>query len=105
VSKKGIARKRSSIDPAAMHTVMVVGVGCCLLALGLLVGRALGSGDQRLGPAALAFVPLWLIGAAINMWIGVRHAAYSVAEEAPIFLIVFAIPTAIALLVRWKLAS
>lgn len=88
-----------------MHTVMVIGLGCCLLAVCLLVARALGSGNQLLGPAALAFVPLWLIGAAINMWIGVRRAGYSVADEAPIFLIVFGIPTAIALLVRWKLAS
>ena len=36
------------------------------------------------------------------MWIGVTRAGYSVAEEAPIFLLVFAVPAAMALLVLWR---
>jgi hypothetical protein len=43
------------------------------------------------GRAALAFVPLWFIGAVINMWIGVSRAGYSLTDEAPIFLIVFGV--------------
>jgi hypothetical protein len=58
-----------------------------------------------LGRAALAFVPLWFIGAVINMWIGISRAGYSLADEAPIFLIVFGVPAAVATLLRWKLAS
>jgi hypothetical protein len=98
-----------------MHTVIVIGLGLCLLGLCLLVGRFLigrlrigpgvGSGSDVLARAALAFVPLWLIGAALNMWIGVARAGYSLAEEAPIFLIVFGVPAASALLLRWRLAS
>jgi hypothetical protein len=34
----------------------------------------------------------------------VAKAGYSVAEEAPIFLVVFAVPAALALLVAWSLA-
>jgi hypothetical protein len=49
------------------------------------------------------FIPVWLVAAAVNMWIGVTRAGYSVAEEAPIFLIVFAVPAAVALLVAWAL--
>ena len=45
---------------------------------------------------------LWLVAAGINMWVGVSKAGYSVAEEAPIFLVVFAVPTAVALLVLWR---
>ena len=53
--------------------------------------------------AARWFVPIWLIAAAINMWVGVAKAGYSVAEEAPIFLVVFAVPAAVAILVAWSL--
>lgn len=59
-------------------------------------------GASGIGSAALAFLPLWFIGAGINMYIGVRQAGYSVADEAPIFLVVFAIPAAAALSVWWK---
>jgi hypothetical protein len=37
------------------------------------------------------------------MYVGVKRAGYSVAEEAPVFLVVFAIPAAAALLAWWKL--
>jgi hypothetical protein len=60
----------------------------------LLIGRTNG---------ARLFIPLWLVGAGINMWIGVTRAGYSVAEEAPIFLLVFAVPAAVALLVLWRM--
>jgi hypothetical protein len=39
---------------------------------------------------------------AVNMWIGVARAGYSVAEEFPIFLLIFAVPAAVAGLVSWK---
>jgi len=37
----------------------------------------------------------------IAMWLGVTKAGYSVAEEAPIFVLVFAVPAAVALVVWW----
>lgn len=40
-----------------------------------------------------------LVGAAFNMWIGVHQGGYSVTEELPIFLGIFALPTMIAALV------
>jgi hypothetical protein len=49
------------------------------------------------------FIPVWLVLAAVNLWVGVTRAGYSVAEEAPIFLVVFAVPAAVALLVAWGL--
>ena len=68
--------------------------GLTLLAVLLLLG---------ISRAALWFIPIWLVCAAINMWVGVSSAGYSVAAELPIFVLVFAVPAAIALMVRWKL--
>jgi len=87
-----------------MHTIIVLALGLGLLGVCLLVARVIGTGSSALARAALVFVPLWFIGAAINLWIGVSSAGYSVADEAPIFLLVFAIPTAVALLVRRRVA-
>jgi len=81
----------------------------------LSVLTALAQGCQRLSrvkgvASVVAFASIArtqdetrLVAAAVNMWIGVTRAGYSVAEEAPIFLIVFAVPAAVALLVAWAL--
>ena len=85
-----------------MHTLMVIGVGLLLLALSAGLGRAVGA-HVGMVRGFLAFLPLWFIGAAVNMYIGVKRAGYSVAVEAPIFVLVFAVPAAIALGLWWKL--
>lgn len=85
-----------------MHTAIVLAGGFGLLGLCAIAGRILG-GTYGAATAALVFLPLWLIAAAINMYIGVKRAGYSVAEETPIFVVVFAIPAAAALFVWWKL--
>jgi hypothetical protein len=53
--------------------------------------------------AAIYFLPVWLIATAVNLWYGVTQAGYSVKDEAPIFLLVFAVPAIMALLAWWKL--
>ncbi|HEX5004646.1 MAG TPA: hypothetical protein VFV65_04980 [Gemmatimonadales bacterium] len=87
------------------HTLKVLAGGLVLLGLFLLGGRMLSASAPALGMAGAVrwFIPVWLVAAAVNMWIGVTRAGYSVAEEAPIFLIVFAVPAAVALLVAWAL--
>jgi hypothetical protein len=85
-----------------MHTVQVIAGGLLLLGLFLVLGRTLG-GAAGMPKAALYFVVAWFIAAAINMYIGVSQAGYSVADEAPMFLIVFGVPAAIALVLRWRL--
>ncbi len=82
-----------------MHTIKIIAGGFALLALCLLIGRLSGVG---VAAAAKVFLPLWLIAAGINMYIGVARAGYSVAEEAPVFAVVFAVPAAAALLVYWR---
>ena len=69
-----------------MHTAIVIGIGFVVLAASLVVGRPAG-GATAVATAALVFLPIWLLGAAVNMAIGVRRAGYTVAEEAPVFLL------------------
>ena len=87
-----------------LHTVKVIGVGFVLLALCLLAGRLMGGPGQTtlLARSALVFIALWLVGAGINMWVGVSKAGYSVKEEIPFFFIVFLIPAAVALVFWWR---
>lgn len=87
-----------------MHTVIVMAGGFMLLATCLLLGHAFGGGRHGMVMGAQAFLPLWFILAGINLWIGVSRAGYSVAEEAPIFLGVFAGPAILAALLWWKLS-
>jgi hypothetical protein len=86
-----------------MHTIKVMAVGFALLAACLVLCRFAGSSSPAAGLVlgAKVFLPLWLIGAGINMWMGVSKAGYSVADEAPVFVVVFAVPAAVALLVWW----
>ncbi|HET8622261.1 MAG TPA: hypothetical protein VFM14_01735 [Gemmatimonadales bacterium] len=51
---------------------MIAG-GFALLAVCLAVARGLsGPGPAAMVSAAKAFLPLWLVAAAVNMWIGVQ---------------------------------
>jgi hypothetical protein len=84
-----------------MHTVMVITGGLALMAFCLAVGHWLG-GSTGLARAALLFLPLWLIATAVNLWVGVAKAGYSVAEELPILAALFVPLAAIALFVWWK---
>ena len=85
-----------------MHTVKVMAGGFIALLVCLVLGRFLGgAGQASMATAALYFIPLWLVGAGINMWVGVSKAGYSVADEAPIFLVIFAVPAAVALALWW----
>jgi hypothetical protein len=81
-----------------MHTIMVVLGGFLLLGACLLAGRL----TKTMAIAALIFIPIWFGAALVNLWIGVSRAGYSVAEELPIFLAVFAIPAVVALFIWWK---
>ena len=84
-----------------MHTLLVIAIGLAVLGLCAFVGHTLG-GASGTAVGALVFLPVWFIGAGINLLIGVKKAGYSIAEEAPIFLVVFAAPAVLALLAWWR---
>ena len=85
-----------------MRTLIIIGIGFALLGLCLGAGWLAG-GAAKLKLAALVFVGLWFIAAAVNMYVGVARAGYSFMEELPIFLLIFAVPSIAAVLLRWKL--
>jgi hypothetical protein len=84
-----------------MHTIIVIAIGFALLGACVLIGHLIG-GTSAIVTAVIVFLPLWLIGAGINMYVGVSRAGYSVAEELPIFVVIFAIPAAVAGFLWWK---
>ena len=81
--------------------IIILG-GILLLGLALLAGRWIGGTAAGMVTAAKIFMGLWLVAALANMWIGVASAGYSVTEELPIFLVIFAVPAAVAGFVWWK---
>jgi hypothetical protein len=86
-----------------VRTAAIIAAGFVLLGLFLLVARWIDGADTKTTVvAAQVFIPVWLAAAGINMWIGVSQAGYSVAEELPILLLIFAPPAAAAAFVWWN---
>jgi hypothetical protein len=85
-----------------MHTVLVIFGGFLLLGLCLLLGRWT---DLGIAKAAPAFLTIWLVVAAINMWVGVNKAGYAFGDELPIFLVIFSIPAIVTAVIWWKFSN
>ena len=86
-----------------MRTALFLAAGLLLLAASLLLGRLFSANYPGATlPATVAYVALWLVIAGANMWIGVAKAGYSVTEELPIFLLIFGLPAAAAVVLKWK---
>jgi len=86
-----------------MHILLVLGGGLILLGLFILFGWLWSASAAGMALAAKAFVPVWLLVAAVNMWVGVAYAGYSAREEFPILLLVFAVPAAAAGIATWRM--
>ena len=88
-----------------MRTMVIILGGFVLLAVCIIVAKRLGGGAEApIGPAVAIFIAAWFVLAAINMWLGVARAGYTFREELPIFLLIFLVPTAAAVFLRWKLS-
>ena len=86
-----------------MRTALFLVAGLLLLAASLLLGRLFSANyPGATVVATVAYVALWLIIAGANMWVGVARAGYSVTEELPIFFLIFGLPAAVAILLKWK---
>jgi hypothetical protein len=86
-----------------MRTLLFLVVGLLLLAACLLLGRLFAvSYPSATQLATIAFISLWLAIAGTNLWVGVAKAGYTISDELPIFLLVFGVPTLVALVVKWK---
>jgi hypothetical protein len=85
-----------------MRTAIIILAGLALLGLFVVVGGRFFAGPQATATAAKLFIPIWLVAALANLWLGVARAGYSVGEELPIFLAIFVIPAAVAALLWWR---
>ena len=86
-----------------MRTALFLVAGLLLLAASALLGRLFSANYPGATFAAtVAYVALWFVIAGANMWIGVAKAGYSVTEELPIFLLIFGLPAAAAIVLKWK---
>jgi hypothetical protein len=87
-----------------VRTLLFLVAGLLLLAAFLLLAKLFSPNyPDATRLATIAYVALWFIIAGVNMWVGVSRAGYSVAEELPIFLLIFGVPAAVALLLKWRL--
>ena len=86
-----------------MRTLVIILGGFVLWAACLGIARLLThASPSSMTTATTTFIALWFVVAAANLWIGVSRVGYSFQEELPIFLLIFSLPAAVAILVKWK---
>jgi hypothetical protein len=87
-----------------MRSVIIIVGGFVLWAVCLGIAKLLAGthGNASATIATTVFVVLWFLLAAANLWLGVARAGYSFQEELPIFLLIFLLPAAVAVVVKWK---
>lgn len=86
-----------------MRTILFLTSGLFLMASLLIAAKLFAEHVPSAPSWALALgLTLWLAATGANMWIGVSKAGYSVSEELPILLLLFAVPSVAAVLVRWR---
>lgn len=84
-----------------MHMLMVMLAGVLLLAVFLLFGWLWGHSQAGVATGAKLFLPAWLGVAAVNLWVGVSRAGYTVMQELPILAANVALPGAVAVRAAW----
>ena len=86
-----------------MRTLVFVAGGFVLLALCLGGAKLLANHiAEPMRAAVIVFSVVWFVVAAVNLWVGVAQAGYAFTEELPIFLLIFGLPVAVAVFVKWK---
>ena len=87
-----------------MRTAIIIAVGFVLWTACLGVAKLLASSStSSMITATVAFVVIWCVAAAANLGMGVSQVRYSFREALPIFLLIFLLPSAVAIFVKWKL--
>jgi hypothetical protein len=86
-----------------MHIVLVNVGGIVQLGVFVLFGWLWGANAATMALGAKLFVPVWFVVAAVNCWIGVAHAGYSLKDELPIMALNFLVPAIVAGILAWQL--
>ena len=79
-----------------MRTLLLIVVGLVIAGIGV---RSAGAAKRRL--VAALFTVVWLVAVIWNLRTGMSHG-YSLQEELPIQLLIFAVPVAVGWLLAWK---
>lgn len=86
-----------------MRTGLFLLAGLLLLAGSLVLAKLFASNFPSSSAVATAvFLLFWLALTGFNTWVGVSKAGYSVAEELPVLLLLFAVPAVVAVVLKWK---
>ena len=86
-----------------MRTLIILVIGFLLWGVCCGIAKLVANASARsIGMATMAFVLIWFLVAAANMWIGVTKAGYTLTEELPVFLLIFLVPVATAIFAKWK---
>jgi hypothetical protein len=95
--------QHSGIEGIPMRTTIVILAGFILWVACIGVTKFLaGTSSSSMATATLVFVIVWFIAAAVNLWIGVTRAGYSLGGELPIFFLIFLLPAFVAGIVKWR---
>ena len=86
-----------------MRTGLFLLAGLLLLAGSLVLAKLFAANFPSSSAVATGvFLLFWLALTGFNMWVGVSKAGYSVAEELPVLLLLFAVPAVVAVVLKWK---
>lgn len=86
-----------------MRTAIIITCGFLLWGACFIAARLISAASSSASVnAVIAFAGIWFVVAAANLWVGVTKAGYAFAEELPIFLGIFLLPTAVAAFITWK---
>jgi hypothetical protein len=86
-----------------VRTLLFLVAGLLLLAAFLLLAKLFSANyPDATRLATIAYAALWFVIAGANMWVGVARAGYSITEELPIFLLIFGVPAALAIFLKWR---
>lgn len=86
-----------------MRTLIIIVIGFVIWGVCLGLAKLLSNASAAsVSLATTVFVVAWFLIAAVNLWMGVARAGYSFSDELPIFLLIFLLPAAAAVIVKGK---
>jgi hypothetical protein len=86
-----------------MRTVLILSAGFLLLAALTIFSKLFTEHyPNAMAWTIYAFLALWLTATGFNLWVGVSKAGYSFGEELPIMALLFLLPAATAIVLKWK---
>ncbi|MDX2205775.1 MAG: hypothetical protein NW223_23695 [Hyphomicrobiaceae bacterium] len=81
-----------------MYTLSAIGGGLAVLIVLILLARIIWGAGSAMSSAALWFIPIWFVISAVYVGYGIYYFGYSLAQEAPMFLLDFGVPAVVALI-------